>query len=100
MKIPSSVIRLLAATLGIFLLSPVIHAAELLAELKSRAEKGDAAAQTTLAWLHYRGEGAAKDDVESMKWYRKAAEQGDPKGQFILGAMYAVGMGEIGRAHV
>ena len=34
-----------------------------------------------------------KDDVEAIKWYRKAAEQGDARAQFSLGVMYAEGDG-------
>ncbi|WP_342742995.1 hypothetical protein [Nitrosomonas cryotolerans] len=28
-----------------------------------------------------------------MKWYRKAASQGNPKGQFYLGHLYLSGLG-------
>jgi len=38
-------------------------------------------------------QGVAKDDVEAVKWFRKAAEQNDVKGQFNLGAYYANGRG-------
>ena len=31
------------------------------------------------------GQGEPKDDVKAMDWYRKAAEEGYPKAQFILG---------------
>ena len=34
-----------------------------------------------------------KDAVEAVKWYRKAAEQGDADAQFNLGVMYAKGEG-------
>ena len=37
------------------------------------------------------GQGVAKDEAEALKWYRKAAEQGDPGAQFNLGNMYADG---------
>ena len=39
------------------------------------------------------GRGVAKDDVEAVKWYRKAAEQGLADGQFFLGWMYEEGRG-------
>ena len=29
-----------------------------------------------------------KDEVEAEKWYRRAAEQGDASGQFLLGVMF------------
>ncbi|RLB71806.1 MAG: hypothetical protein DRH07_05860, partial [Deltaproteobacteria bacterium] len=34
-----------------------------------------------------------QDNREAVKWYRKAAEQGDAKAQFNLGLMYVKGNG-------
>ena len=34
-----------------------------------------------------------RDDAEALKWWRKAAEQGDAKAQFNLGVMYDKGQG-------
>ena len=34
-----------------------------------------------------------QDDVEAVKWYKKAAEQGDVKAQYCLGFCYAQGQG-------
>ena len=39
------------------------------------------------------GKGVAKDYSEAVKWYRKAAEQGDVNGEFCLGDMYENGKG-------
>jgi TPR repeat protein len=39
------------------------------------------------------GRGLAQDDVEALKWYRLAAEQGNTKAQVNLGSMYANGFG-------
>ena len=39
------------------------------------------------------GRGVAKDEVEAVKWYRKAAEQNDAEAQFNLGVCYANGQG-------
>jgi uncharacterized protein len=39
------------------------------------------------------GEGVRQDWVESTKWYRLAAEQGNPLGQSNLGVAYANGHG-------
>mgnify|MGYP002130524370 CR=1 FL=1 len=39
------------------------------------------------------GKGVSKDEVESVKWFRKAADQGDATAQFNLGSMYANGQG-------
>ena len=38
-------------------------------------------------------EGVQQDDVEAVKWYRKAAEQGDADAQVFLGLMYRNGKG-------
>ncbi|MBT6026465.1 MAG: sel1 repeat family protein, partial [Porticoccaceae bacterium] len=42
-----------------------------------------------------KGEGAVQDYKESVKWYRKAAEQGHAKAQYSLGFMYGNGQGVI-----
>jgi hypothetical protein len=34
-----------------------------------------------------------QDDAEAVKWFRKAADQGDPYAQFNLGNMYAEARG-------
>jgi uncharacterized protein len=34
------------------------------------------------------GHGVAQDYAEAMKWYRKAAEKGDPEAEARLGLMY------------
>ena len=34
-----------------------------------------------------------QDYAEAVKWYRKAADQGDAAAQFNLGVMYATGQG-------
>ena len=55
-----------------------------IAELRKKAEAGDAAAQHNLGELFY----DAKDFKESFKWYHKAAKQGHAKAQHMLGLMY------------
>ena len=35
----------------------------------------------------------AQDYPEAVRWYRKAAEQGEPKAQYGLGFMYTKGEG-------
>ncbi|MDB4413461.1 sel1 repeat family protein, partial [Pirellulaceae bacterium] len=37
--------------------------------------------------------GVPEDKAEAAKWYRKAAEQGDAKAQFLLGMSYTLGKG-------
>jgi len=43
--------------------------------------------------MHTNSEGVPQDDAEAVKWYRRAADQGDAKAQDNLGAMYATGRG-------
>lgn len=45
--------------------------------------------------MYGNGEGVLQDDVEAVRWYRLAAEQGDAKAQGNLGAMYANGEGVL-----
>ena len=35
------------------------------------------------------GKGVLKDDKQAVKWYQKAADQGNASAQYNLGAMYA-----------
>jgi hypothetical protein len=43
--------------------------------------------------MYANGDGVPKDSAEAVKWYRKAAEQGNAVAQNNLGAMYARGDG-------
>ena len=43
--------------------------------------------------MYEKGRGVKQDYVEAVKWYRKAAEQGHAKAQFILGGLYLLGEG-------
>ena len=70
--------------------------ADLDAETKAliqKTEKGDATSQLQLGRLYAEGLGVAKDAVEAVKWYRKAADQGLAHAQHNLGARYADGRG-------
>ena len=64
-----------------------------LADVKERAQQGDAKAQHYLGICYENGEGPAKDMGEAMKWYRKAAEQGLAEAQINLGVCYGSGEG-------
>ena len=66
---------------------------ETIQEIKSKAEKGDAQAQLNLGFCYASGQGVAKDEVEAMKWYRKAAEQNLAQAQCNLGWCYFNGVG-------
>ncbi len=61
--------------------------------LIAKAESGDPKAQAELGFCYMSGTGVPKDEVEAVKWYRKAAEQGEARGQFSLGVCYENGMG-------
>src|SRR5437762_1460163 len=62
-----------------------------LEEVKAKAEAGDAESEVELALRYDKGEGVAKDQVEAVKWYRKAAEQNYAKAQYELGFCYLDG---------
>jgi TPR repeat protein len=65
----------------------------IVAGLRERAARGDAAAQFNLGLRLHDGSGTPRDDVEAVKWYRKAAEQGYANAQLSLGYMLANGIG-------
>ena len=48
------------------------------------AEQGYAPAQYNLGVMYANGEGVAKNDEQAVKWYRKAAEQGDEDAKKLL----------------
>jgi Sel1 repeat-containing protein len=72
-----------------------------LLNLIAAAQKGDADAQYNLGGIYQSGVGATsggghgvrQDSAEALKWFRKAAEQGDLRAQHSLGFMYSVGQG-------
>ena len=67
---------------------------KLLADIRAKAEKGDAQSQYELGCAFSFGNfGVAKDEVEAVKWYRKAAEQNNASGQYNLGGCYCFGHG-------
>src|SRR5215470_8274020 len=62
-------------------------------EVKAKAEAGDAESQVELGLRYEQGKGVAKDQVEAVKWYRKAAEQNNAMGQINLAGCYLQGRG-------
>src|ERR1035441_3024310 len=67
---------------------------KLLADIRAKADKGDAQSQVELGNTFYSGNlGAAKDEAEAVKWFRKAAEQNHAEAQNWLGFCYAKGRG-------
>jgi TPR repeat protein len=64
-----------------------------LEEVKAQAGAGNVNSEFELGLRYANGEGVAKDEVEAVKWYRKAAEQNFALAQAILGNRYANGQG-------
>ena len=58
-----------------------------LKEWRPLAEQGNAITQYNLALMYKNGEGIAEDNVEAVKWYKRAAEQGYASAQNNLGNM-------------
>ena len=61
-------------------------------EVKAKAEAGDAESEMELGRRYNKGEGVAKNEVEAVKWYRKAAEQNLARAQYNLGVCYEQGV--------
>ena len=51
------------------------------------------AAQFALGWMYEKGRGVEQNNTKAVRWYRKAAKQGDAKAQNNLGWMYEYGKG-------
>ena len=66
---------------------------EYIEHLLKDAAKGRTFAQMALGMRYEKGDGVPKDAAQAVKWYRLAAEQGDPLGQLFLGARYDKGDG-------
>ena len=91
--------------LGLALLSAPIDAQVGIADIRARAERGDADAQLLLGVLYAEGRGVPQDEAEAARWYRLAAEsdeagavvgslgQGNADAQFSLGVLYAESRG-------
>ena len=43
--------------------------------------------------MYFKGHGVPESDLESVKWYRRAADQAHPGAQCQLGDMYLYGQG-------
>ena len=67
---------------------------ESLESLRQRAEGGDAKAQLDLGRVYVDGaKGTQRDKAEAMRWYRKAAEQGNTEAAQTLAYSYMEGLG-------
>src|SRR5215510_5863666 len=57
------------------------------------ARAGDARSQAGMGFLYLRGLGTDVDTDAAKEWYEKAALQGQPEAQLMLGSMYFFGNG-------
>ena len=73
--------------------APISAQQETVAEVRAKAEQGDADAQYNLGLRYGTGEGVPQNDAEAVRWLRLAADQGIAGAQFILGLTYASGEG-------
>src|SRR5262249_21601573 len=62
-----------------------------LREWQPLAQQGYPPAQVDLGSMYQEGRGVALNDIEAVKWYRKAADQGNAQAQVALGSMYYLG---------
>ena len=86
--------------LGLVLAGQALHARQseadrqAMAQLRAKAEAGDAQAQFELGKTFRLGNlGVATNCVEAVKWFRQAAEQGLAPAQYNLGVQYSNGEG-------
>jgi len=66
---------------------------KVIADLKEMAAAGDVKSQVQVGLAYLTGDGVHKDDVEAVKWLRKAADQDNPVAERFLAEMYFKGRG-------
>ena len=64
-------------------------------EFRPLAEQGDANAQAMLGGMYGSGRGVPRNYLESVKWGKLAAEQGNAEAQFNLAMFHAFGLGDL-----
>ena len=64
-------------------------------QLKILARRGDAAAQTTLGRMYWKGDEIPKDDATAVSLWQKAAAQDYAPAQILLGQAYSCGVGGL-----
>ena len=69
-------------------------------EVKAKAEAGDAESEVELGLRYLDGKDVPKNQVEAVKWFRKAAEQNLAKAQYNLGVCLYAGEGSGGSGEV
>ena len=90
---------LIVATVGLLALLPMqafagMSPAEVLKfqNCMAKAKQGDAISQYNAGVYYNNGDGVPRDRVQSLYWYRKAAEQGYLNAEYRLGEMYHAGV--------
>lgn len=73
--------------------NPPTAGSNVVADLTSRAGRGEAEAEYDLGFRYEIGNGVSRDDVQAIAMYRRAAEHGFAAAQFRLGYRYANGLG-------
>jgi tetratricopeptide (TPR) repeat protein len=69
------------------------YQARVLAELRTKAEQGEAAAQYRVGNRYYRGLGVVTNWPEAFYWFKEAAGRGHTGAQLALGLCYLRGIG-------
>jgi TPR repeat protein len=69
--------------------------AKAVAAYRAAAEEGYPHAEAILGGRYRIGRGVARDDAESVKWYRRAAEHHDRFGEYGLANAYEQGLGGL-----
>jgi hypothetical protein len=62
------------------------------ARTRLRAETGNVSAQLAMGKAYFTGDGVPKDEAEGLRWFRRAAEKGEPQSARILGLAYEAGL--------
>lgn len=68
-------------------------AKKIVADLRAKAQRGDAEAQLNLGLRLSEGSGVSRDEAEAVQWYRKAADGGNTMAQLLLGYALMNGRG-------
>jgi len=64
-----------------------------IAELRQKAEAGDANAMYRLGRSYATGSGVERDYVEAFSWYKRAAKDGNTDAMYAIGEAYEHGIG-------
>lgn len=93
MLVSSPVTRLIYWLLPLLLIACTPSQEDFIAELKQKAENGEAQAQYQVGLLHYNGHSVPQDTTLAIDWFSRAAEQNYGEAQFNLGILYERGDG-------